>query len=189
MERLSECPHGNFLLEPQTGQRLDFSDGAVAYRLRQNVDFWPGDRSPDGVVIGKYGENTWVCFVEIKTSSRSTSPAHAWSQLEMGVTHFAPSERCKGMRTHGDSHHDRWQRERTGSDHADHLEILPEKEHCIAAIKVLWRNGRRPHPKIREVCGKKVRFVTVGLSMKKANEVKLAFEEFCKKATLPIHGC
>ncbi len=183
MEKLSECPHGNSLLEPQTGQRLDFGSGAVAYRLRQNVDFWPGDRSPDGVVIGKHSERTWVCFVEMKTSPKSTPSGHAWSQLEMGITHFAPSTYCRGMRTHGDSHHERWQRGK------DRLEILPEKEHCVAAVKVLWRNGARPRPEIKEVCGKKVRFVTVGLSMRKANEVTLTFEEFCKKATLPVHGC
>ncbi len=185
MERLSSCPHGPALIEPQTGQRLDFGDSAVAYRLRRNVDFWPGDRSPDGVVIGRYGERTWVCFVEMKTSTRSASSAHAWSQLEMGVTHFAPSTSCDGasLRTHGDSHHERW---RSGSDR---LEIWPEKEHCVAAVKILWRNGPRPRPKIREMCGKKVRFVVMGLSLKKQNEVSLAFEAFGQKATLPVHGC
>ncbi len=184
MERLSSCPHGDSLAEPQTAQKLVFINShAVAYRLRENVDFWPGDRSPDGVVIGEYEGRTWVCFVEMKTSSQSTPSAHAWRQLEMGVTHFAPSVPCNGLRTHGDSHHDRWARGR------DALEVQPDEAHCVAAVKVLWRHGSRPRPKIKQVCGKKVRFVVVGLSLKGKLQREITFEEFCRKATLPTSGC
>lgn len=198
MEHLSQCAtHGrnhNQIVEIQNRQCVEITSNLplVVYQIMKSEHFWAGDNSPDAVIIAQRDrqvnqrnirQETLVCFVELKTKAKRGIHKHSHQQLEMGISHFAPFGRCEGMRSHGDSHHDRW------SEDSDALEFRPDSEHKVRAIQICFREGSRS-PKFSpresvEVCGKRVRFSQILLSQRKPRGiVSLTLNEFCRKAGL-----
>ncbi len=185
MERLAQCEsRGCQIVDETSGQTFRLSvpnDWACqAYRFEPGTHFWPGDKSPDGLLLIRTpnGRN-FVCFIELK-SGKHPDWAEAREHLEMGVSHFAPfrlhdfyerrrgQEQERGLFSHGDKHHERWR------THSDPLPFSISREHEVVCLVITQRSqGRSPkhlHPgRPLLVCGKKVRFAIVEVPQKKAH--------------------
>ena len=197
MEKLSQCPdprRRHRLYEPETGQGIVFEVPQgwelAIYHFRPQTDFWPGDKSPDAVMLVRHPkgqkQETIVCFVELKTTAGkkdqgTRSDAH--QQLEMGLSHFMPRRACgEPWLSHGDQHHRQW------SEGRDWLDVWPDKNHRVVALLVAFRHGtRRPGNftgEPQKVCGKRVRFCVIPLSQHSPRTLRINLETFCSRATI-----
>ena len=203
MEYLASCHTGTTLEEPQEGQTIHFEapqDWEFAVYTFAPDHFFPGDKSPDGVILVRrpLQPASIVCFVELKTSPSSAASRHAREQLEQGMAHFAPWKRCAcgrrreqgkwipdGLCSHGDAHHTRW----GGQGHnSDRLTVSPEASHEVWGLRIVWRQGHRsPHfnpGKPLEICGKRLRFATVSLSLTRPGRQNVNLRLLFQKAGL-----
>ncbi len=201
MERLSQCPdprRRQRLYEPETGQSIIFEVPQgwelAVYHFRPRTDFWPGDKSPDAVMLIRYPrgqeQDSIVCFVELKTRAGKRARkerGEAHQQLEMGLSHFMPRRACgEPWLSHGDRHHQRW------SAREDWLDVWPDKDHGVAALLVAFRHGtRRPGHFAgvpQKVCGKRVRFLVVPLSLHSPRTLRMDLKRFCTRSTVIPHS-
>ncbi len=195
MELLSACQNQRCQIHDQeSGQKLDLTVpngwACQAYRFDEQRDFWPGDRSPDGLLlIRRPNGEVLVCFVELK-SGKKKDWKYFREQLEMGVSHFAPlqhhpfeelekgqQKKRRGIASHGDKHHDRWRNQK------DALPFDIPKTHRVICLVVGTRSsGRSPYfnpAKPVMVCGKRVRFAFVEVSKE-----SLPVDELLRKAAV-----
>lgn len=198
MEHLAQCESpGCQIVDETSGQifRLTVPDdwACQAYRFEPGTHFWPGDKSPDGLLLIRTPKGeSFVCFIELK-SGKHPDWSEARDQMEMGVSHFAPFrhhaflEQRKGQETkerglfsHGDKHHERWQA------NSDPLPVPISGEHEVICLVVTQRSiGRRSphfHPgRPLLVCGKRVRFAVVEVPRK---NTPIAVDELLRKASI-----
>ncbi len=206
MKLLSELPtyqlrpvpkgmrHAVEVREPKSGQVLVITsrEPLVAYQLDleekgvKETRWAEGENHPDGVVLGRVGARTFVCFVELKSSMKvrpdkqdKKPPAdYALDQLEGGIRHFHPFAVSGGTRAHGDEHHDAW---RSGEDP---LDFLPDAEHEVIGIAVGFRQVPRPPPvaPLFDMGGKQVVRVVIPIHGAQANHAMIAFDELLRRA-------
>ncbi len=193
MEKLSDCRdrHNRISEHQREGEQiLHFSapeDWEYAVYQFSPHHFYPGDKSPDGLVLvhcPRRSPSSLVCFIELKTSSASANAQHAREQLEQGIAHFIPWKRCGYLHSHGDTHHERWGNTR------DPLPLEIGADHRIWGMRIVWRQGGRSPAHFNprrpvEVCGKEIRFVQLSLSLSKPRPVEVDLKTLFEKATIP----
>ncbi|MHB8419862.1 MAG: hypothetical protein ACYDCL_17440 [Myxococcales bacterium] len=127
------------LIDHQSQQRLVIRSQkplAMFDLERGNGNCWQQKSHPDGVVIGEARGKTWVCFVELKSSTKKK----AFQQIEKAVRHFHPEGRGTRARKHGAEHHDHW------VSRKDRLPFLPSANHPVVGLCVVNGNGTRGLP-------------------------------------------
>ncbi len=196
MERLTQCceARGCQIVDADSGQTLRLTIPnhweCQAYRFEPR-HFWPGDKSPDGLLLIRTPDNkSFVCFIELK-SGKKPDWSEARKQLEMGVSHFAPLHhhpflqqekgqklQRKGLFSHGDRHHERW---RNGSDF---LPLNISRDHQVICLVITQRSIGRASPhhfnpgRPLFVCQKPIRFVMVQVAR------SIAIDQLLSKASV-----
>ncbi|WNG62267.1 hypothetical protein F0U59_51885 [Archangium gephyra] len=204
MKLLSELPSCQFLplpkgarhaveiREPKSNQALVITsrEPLAAYQLDleekgvKESKWVEGENHPDGVVLGRIGIRTYVCFIELKSSmkirkDKKPPPAeHALEQLKGGIEHFHPFEATGRDRSHGDEHHDEW---RAGEDA---LDFLPDADHEVIGIAVGFRHAPRPPPlaPLLNMGDKRVMRVVVPIHGAQANQATIPFDDLLRRA-------
>lgn len=173
------------LSEAKSGQVLIVTndDELAAYQL--DIEGRPdGEKMADGVLLGRLGGRSVVCFVELKSRLRNegeqVDPAtRAFEQLASATQHFHPSARSGGQRSHGDAHHDAWQ---SGDEE---LTVMPAKDHEVIELVVAYRAvPRRPPEPPRRVGNTTVHRKVIQVSPAVANQAEKTFGELLRLAGL-----
>lgn len=168
--------------DPKTKQSLVVEhDGPLdGYVIDVEAAGWAeGERHPDGLLVGVLDSQWWVCFVDLKGSTKGTKPdkqspaEHALDQVEGGARHFHPLE----VGSHGRRHHDAW------DDRSDELLVRPDSEHRVAGIVLALRHVPRPAPRRSVSLGDvRVPMRVVQFNMTEPNRSRLTFPKLLEDA-------
>lgn len=192
MIRLSDCPdclvstsHGAMvatLEEPKTGHKLTLRSESL-FELRTidlgdrtpDLHWPPAAKRPDGVLIARRGDETIVCFIELKGNvdlDAENFPLRAYEQCMDGVRHFSPAE------PHGRIHHDQW-------NQGDDLPVdSPDAGHRVVGVVLVQRGGSRGRSATRPHAGKDVALFVVQKSGRR-HHVDMTVDEFLANVALP----
>lgn len=143
-----------------------------------------GEKMADGVLLGRLGDRTIVCFVELKSHLRTEEgtedpSARALAQLASATQHFHPFGRGGGEHAHGDDHHDAWR------DGEDELAVRPASDHEVIELVVAYRAvPRRPAEPPRRVGATLVHRKVVQVSPAIANRAEKSLVQLLQLAGL-----
>lgn len=158
-----------------------FQDPETLPPERRGASLWAeGERHADGVLVGEIDGESWVCFIELKSSlehkkAQRQSPAErALDQLEASARHFHPSPDSAGQQ-----HHEQF------VDGTDELEIQPSRRHRVVGLLVVLRRIPRPVPRrALDLNQMEVPLRVVQLSMSSRGQTRTSFRNLLQNAAV-----